>query len=144
VPILLMKLAIFLGVLGLWGCSYRCRSSKHGVSLNLHEDTFGVCGEPGVDYIELWPPILGLGISMTTIKIVIPRDSSLFQGVGVVNSDLRGTNKVLAFLKASAKVASFCSAKENLKHLLLRPLGRRCMPPHLPDLGLTLPLGRSA
>jgi len=93
-PILLMELTIFSGVLGFRGCGHWWRSSEHGISLNLHEDTFGVYGEPGVNCLKLRPPFSRLGISVATIKILIPRHSSLLQRVRVVSTDLCGTNEI--------------------------------------------------
>ena len=61
---------------------------------NLYEDVSGINGEPGVDCLELCPPMLGAGISITMIEILISRDSSLPRAVGVVSTDLRNTNEV--------------------------------------------------
>ena len=60
---------------------------------NLHEDASGVCGESRVDCLKLWPFVLGAGISVTTIEILIPKDSSLLRDVGVVSVDHHGTNE---------------------------------------------------
>ena len=64
------------------------------MSPHLYENATSVCGKSGVDCLELWPPISGARISVTTIEILIPRDSSLLRGVGVVNANLCGTNEV--------------------------------------------------
>ena len=64
------------------------------MSPNLHEDAFGVSDEPGIDCRELWPPVSGSRIPVATIKILIPRDSSILRGIGVANTDLYGTNEV--------------------------------------------------
>jgi len=63
------------------------------MSSNLHEDASSISVEPGVDCLELWPPISRPRISIATIKILIPIDSSILRGVRVVSADLRGMNE---------------------------------------------------
>jgi len=64
------------------------------MSPNLHEDASRVRGESRVDYLKLWPPLMGAMTPVATTGFLIDKGLSLLRGIRVVSADLRSTNKV--------------------------------------------------
>ena len=88
---------------------------EHGMSPNLHEDAFGIRGEPGIDYFELLPPISGTGISVPTIGILIPRDPRLFRSVIIIDTNLFGADRVCGLSQGLAQRSLLLFSQEELE-----------------------------
>jgi len=68
---------------------------------------------------------LGIDIPVAAVEVLIPQGLILLRGVRVVWQISVAQMKSAAFLRASASIFSFCSAKENLKRPLLRPFKKQ-------------------
>jgi len=87
---------------------------------NLHEDAHRINGKLGVNCLKLRSPLPGTGIPVATIKVPSPRAFGFFGAFELSVQISVAWMKSAAFLRASASIVSFCSAKENLKRPLLR------------------------
>jgi len=121
VSTLFMKFTVFPGILWLRGCSCGWRSSKQGMSPNLHEDASAAGGKPRVNCLELRPPLPRVEILVTTIEILIPWDLSILRSVEIVGANPYGVNEIYGLSHGLGQCGLLLFSQGELKAAVLRP-----------------------
>ena len=61
---------------------------------HLHKDASSIGGKPGINPLELRPPLPGAGISVAAIEVLILQGLCLLRGVRAVGAYLSGSDEV--------------------------------------------------